>query len=91
VDAGLVIAAMHEWQKTYGRLPSSYDWSRTHANRRGGVALKRLKTRGWPSASVVGELFGAGGKLVTRQALPRARTSSVRVELLPQYWPDGPF
>src|SRR5437764_10746233 len=29
-----VIAPMREWHERYGRLPSSYDWSRTHANRR---------------------------------------------------------
>ena len=26
-----VLAAMAEWRSRYGRLPSSYDWSRTHA------------------------------------------------------------
>src|ERR1700759_3669523 len=31
----LVIAAMLEWRGLYGRLPSSYDWSRTQAWRRG--------------------------------------------------------
>src|SRR5436190_6383350 len=38
----LVISAMLEWRERYGRLPSSYDWSRTHAKRRGGAALERL-------------------------------------------------
>jgi AraC-like DNA-binding protein len=33
-----VIGAMLEWRGRYGRLPSSYDWSRTHARRRGGEA-----------------------------------------------------
>lgn len=42
-----------------GRLPSSYDWSRTHARRRGGDALERLAGGAWPSASVVGPLFAA--------------------------------
>jgi AcrR family transcriptional regulator len=55
----LVLAAMLEWLNRYGRLPSSYDWSRTHAKRGGGVALERLKEREWPPASVVGELFGS--------------------------------
>jgi hypothetical protein len=27
----LVLEAMRDWQERYGRLPSSYDWSRTHA------------------------------------------------------------
>jgi hypothetical protein len=55
----LVLAAMLDWWVTYGRLPSSYDWSRTHANHRGGVARRRLNKRKWPSASVVGGLFGS--------------------------------
>jgi AraC-like DNA-binding protein len=52
-----VLAAMREWRERYGWLPSSYDWSRTHAGRRGGGALERLNDREWPSASVVGQLF----------------------------------
>src|SRR5438270_1689899 len=52
-----VIAAMREWHERYGRLPSSYDWSRTHANRRGGLALRRLSEGEWPAASVVTPLF----------------------------------
>jgi DNA-binding CsgD family transcriptional regulator len=31
----LVISAMWEWRERYGELPSSYDWSRTHARRTG--------------------------------------------------------
>jgi hypothetical protein len=30
-----VLDAMRAWEGRYGRLPSSYDWSRTHATRRG--------------------------------------------------------
>jgi AcrR family transcriptional regulator len=55
---GLVIAAMREWRARYGRLPSSYDWSRTHARRRGGQALERLARGDWPAASVVTRRFG---------------------------------
>ncbi|MGZ6589299.1 MAG: helix-turn-helix domain-containing protein [Solirubrobacteraceae bacterium] len=54
----LLISAMLEWRERYGRLPSSYDWSRTHARRRGGEALERLAERDWPAASVVTRLFG---------------------------------
>jgi AraC-like DNA-binding protein len=53
-----VLDAMHEWHARYGRLPSSYDWSRTHARRRGGEALERLTAGDWPAASVVTDLFG---------------------------------
>jgi hypothetical protein len=53
-----VLAAMHEWRERYGRLPSSYDWSRTHARRRGGEGLEQLAGRYWPAASVVTRVFG---------------------------------
>jgi len=53
----LVIAAMLEWRERYGRLPSSYDWSRTHARRRGEQALRRLEEGHWPAASVVSAVF----------------------------------
>jgi AcrR family transcriptional regulator len=53
-----VLAAMRDWRDRYGRLPSSYDWSRTHARRRGGEALERLAGRYWPAASVVTRVFG---------------------------------
>jgi hypothetical protein len=53
----LVISAMLKWRERYGRLPSSYDWSRTHARRRGCHALERLATGDWPAPSVVTSLF----------------------------------
>src|SRR6201994_3728590 len=43
----LVISAMREWRSRYGRLPTSYDWSRTHARRLGGEALERLARGEW--------------------------------------------
>jgi hypothetical protein len=54
----LVISAMLEWRARYGRLPTSYDWSRTHARRRGEQALRRLTGGRWPAASVVTAVFG---------------------------------
>ena len=53
-----VIEAMCDWWSRYGRLPSSYDWSRTHARRRGGAALRRLDAGPWPPPAVVSALFG---------------------------------
>jgi hypothetical protein len=54
-----VLAAMREWRERYGRLPSSYDWSRTHASRRGGEAVERLSDGDWPSLSVVTGVCGS--------------------------------
>ncbi len=54
-----VLEAMREWRARYGRLPSSYDWSRTHARRRGGEALERLTEGEWPSPSVVTDVYGS--------------------------------
>jgi AraC-like DNA-binding protein len=53
----LVLDAMRAWQQRHGRLPSSYDWSRTHARRRGGDALARLDGE-WPAPGTVTDLFG---------------------------------
>jgi AraC-like DNA-binding protein len=54
-----VLDAMREWRARYGKPPSSYDWSRTHAVRRGGEALAWLTQGDWPSASVVAAVFGS--------------------------------
>ena len=66
----LVMAAMLKWRDRHGRLPSSYDWSRTHARRRGGQALERLANGDWPAASVVTNLFGTWA--AARAAAPQA-------------------
>jgi hypothetical protein len=57
---------MLEWRERYGRLPASYDWSRTHARRRSQHALRRLAGRQWPAASMVTAVFGTWA--VARQA-----------------------
>ena len=49
---------MRGWRSRYGRLPTSYDWSRAHARARGGEAFERLAGGKWPAASVVSRLFG---------------------------------
>jgi DNA-binding CsgD family transcriptional regulator len=54
--------AMRAWRARYGAAPSSYDWSRTHAHRRGGEALKRLQAGEWPAPSTVIDLYGAWAK-----------------------------
>jgi AcrR family transcriptional regulator len=54
-----VLDAMRKWRVRYGRLPSSYEWSRTHARRRGGEALERLRAGDWPSPSVVTDVYGS--------------------------------
>ena len=54
-----VLAAMTEWRSRYGKLPTSYDWSSTHARGRGGEALARVAQGEWPAGSVATRLFGA--------------------------------
>jgi AraC-like DNA-binding protein len=50
--------AMLAWRDRYGEPPSSYDWSRTHARRRGGQALARLAEGDWPAPGTVTDLYG---------------------------------
>jgi hypothetical protein len=65
-----VIGAMRAWRDRYGRLPSSYDWSRTQARRRGGEALRRLGEGDWPSASVVTRVYEGWGAARTAAMHP---------------------
>ena len=58
-DPQEVLAAMADWRSRYDRLPSSYDWSRTHACRRGAEALKRLQAGEWPAPSTVIDLYAS--------------------------------
>lgn len=53
-----VLDAMHTWRARHGRWPSSYDWSSTHARRRGAGALARLQDGDWPAPGTVSDLFG---------------------------------
>ena len=53
-----VRGTMRDWRQRYGRPPSSTDWSRTHAVRRGGEALKRLRDGDWPPPSTVIDMYG---------------------------------
>jgi hypothetical protein len=50
---------MRAWHARYGSPPTSYGWSRTHARRRGGEALKRLQSGEWPAPSTVIDLYGS--------------------------------
>ena len=50
--------AMCAWRARYGSPPSSTNWSRTHARRRGGEALARLRDGDWPAPSTVIDLYG---------------------------------
>jgi hypothetical protein len=49
--------ATRAWRARYGSAPSSTDWSRTHARRRGGTGLNRLQEADWPAASTVIDLY----------------------------------
>ena len=58
--------AMQRWGELYGRAPSSYDWSRTHARTRGAQALRRLERGEWPSAATVSGLYGTWAAALAR-------------------------
>ncbi|MGO9751256.1 MAG: hypothetical protein ACLP8S_06880 [Solirubrobacteraceae bacterium] len=73
-----VLGAMREWRARYGCLPSSYDWSRTHARRRGGDALERLREGDWASASVVTEICGTWAEARTAAQQGEVARSCVR-------------
>lgn len=53
----LVRDAMRAWLALYGHEPSSYDWSRTHARRRGRDALARLEDGRWPAPGTVTDIY----------------------------------
>jgi hypothetical protein len=70
-----VRVAMLAWCDRFGELPSSYEWSRTHAQRRGGAALERLEDGDWPSPGTVTDVYGTwaaarGDALEALQRLP---------------------
>src|SRR3954467_13673036 len=50
--------AMRRWPQLPGPPPSSYDWSRTHAARRGAQAQRRLERGDWPAPATVSALYG---------------------------------
>ena len=54
-----VRGAMCAWYARYGSPPASYDWSWTHASKRGPDALARLQDDAWPAASTVTEVYGS--------------------------------
>jgi len=81
-----VLGAMLRWRTRYGRLPSSYDWSRTHAHRRGSEPLERLSAGDWPSASAVSGVFGGWKAARAAAANQIARADEDRPS--PEHRPD---
>jgi hypothetical protein len=63
-----ILEAILAWQARYGTPPSSYDWSRTHARRKGGEALQRLQDADWPSPRTVTRLYGTWAAAITHAA-----------------------
>jgi hypothetical protein len=51
--------AMRAWHASHGSRPTSYDWSVSHATRRGPDALGRLQDAEWPPASTVSDVYGS--------------------------------
>ncbi len=70
-DAQAIVRAMRRWKRRYGSLPSSYDWTKAHARRRGKEAIERLERGRWPPPSVVTRAFGSWA--AAREAAERER------------------
>jgi hypothetical protein len=62
-----VLAAMRAWHARCGSPPTSYDWSVSHASRRGPEAHDRLQDGSWPAPSTVSELYGTWLSSVMRR------------------------
>jgi hypothetical protein len=54
-----VRVAHRAWHERYGFVATVYDWSGTHARRRGGTALERYEAGDWPSGPVIRRLYGS--------------------------------
>ena len=76
-----VLDAMRAWRAQHGRLPSSYDWSVTHARRRGGEALERLSHGDWPSPAVVTLVCGGWPRARAAADQTGTRTPTLPAEL----------
>jgi hypothetical protein len=55
----MVRAAHRRWYERYGFIATTYDWSGTHARRRGAPALARYESGDWPSGPVIRRLYGS--------------------------------
>jgi hypothetical protein len=53
----LVLDRILEWHALYGTWPNGYDWTQSHAVRRGGEALLRWSSGHWPDAQTVRRLY----------------------------------
>lgn len=51
------IGAYHDWLARFSSEPTSTDWNRTAASRRGGQAVTRFTSGRWPTSSVIVRLF----------------------------------
>ncbi len=69
----LVRDAMRAWLARYGSPPSSYDWSSTHARRRGADAVARLEEGNWPAPGTVTDLYGTWAH-ARADAFPESRS-----------------
>jgi hypothetical protein len=73
----LVLEAMRLWRARYRAAPSSYDWSRAHARRRGADALVRLEDGAWPAAGTVTDVYGTWA-VAHADAFPEAESAATR-------------
>lgn len=70
----LIIAALHEWTRLYGRTPSSVAWNPSLARSKGQLDLvERFYAGRWPSTSIVQKRFGSWNAAIDAAGLPRNR------------------
>jgi hypothetical protein len=58
------IAAYRDWWARFCMAPTSTDWNRTAAFRRGESAVARFSSGRWPTSSVIVRLFGSWGQFI---------------------------
>jgi AraC-like DNA-binding protein len=87
------LEAMRDWNDRYGRLPSSYDCSRTHAWRRGGpprLTIEPRHRRGCPCLRSRARRLGATARSGSRRpTTSRSRHTAPTPAPAPQYLGKG--
>jgi len=74
----IAIDAYCAWWARFSVEPTSTEWNRTHAARRGDDAIQRFVSGRWPTSTVIVRLFGSWARFAVA-ARSRAASKSVSV------------